>query len=247
MDHPLWQLCRTLHSSTFVDLSHAFDATTPRFAGHPPMQVRQIAELGADGYAAEVYTLAGQTGTHLDAPSHMSRGRAVDAIPCREMVAPLVAFDISAKAAENADYELSVADVLAWEESHGEVPAGAFAALASGWSQRWPDQAAMENADGDGAWHWPGWSLEALALLFEERGILACGHETLSTDSGAKTHAGDYRGEVYILARDAYQVELLANLQEVPPAGAIVFVTVPKIRAGTGFPARVFAVVPSPA
>ena len=37
---------------------------------------------------------------------------------------------------------------------------------------------------------------------------------------------------------------LLDGLDEVPEAGAIVFVTVPKPEGGSGFPARVFAIVP---
>jgi kynurenine formamidase len=37
---------------------------------------------------------------------------------------------------------------------------------------------------------------------------------------------------------------LLTNLDQVPEAGGIVFVTFPKPKDDSGFPARVFAVVP---
>jgi len=37
---------------------------------------------------------------------------------------------------------------------------------------------------------------------------------------------------------------LLANLDKVPEAGAIVVVTFPKPKGGSGFPARVFAILP---
>jgi kynurenine formamidase len=41
-----------------------------------------------------------------------------------------------------------------------------------------------------------------------------------------------------------YQVELLANLDRVPEAGGLVWVTPPKVEDGAGFHARVIAIVP---
>ena len=46
------------------------------------------------------------------------------------------------------------------------------------------------------------------------------------------------------LGTDHYRIELLANLDKVPEAGAIVVVTFPKPKGGSGFPARVFAILP---
>jgi kynurenine formamidase len=37
---------------------------------------------------------------------------------------------------------------------------------------------------------------------------------------------------------------LLANLDQVPEAGGLVWVTTPKVEDGAGFPARVIAIVP---
>ena len=47
-----------------------------------------------------------------------------------------------------------------------------------------------------------------------------------------------------MLGTDHYQIELLTNLDKVPEAGAIVIVSFPKPKDGSGFPARVFAIVP---
>ena len=41
-----------------------------------------------------------------------------------------------------------------------------------------------------------------------------------------------------------YQIELLTNLDQMPEAGAIAIVSFPKPKNGSGFPARVFAIVP---
>ena len=50
--------------------------------------------------------------------------------------------------------------------------------------------------------------------------------------------------ESYILHQNHYQIELLTNLDRVPEYGALVVVTFPKVKDGSGFPARVFAILP---
>jgi len=47
-----------------------------------------------------------------------------------------------------------------------------------------------------------------------------------------------------VLGTNHYQIEMLANLDQVPEAGGLVWVTFPKVENGSGFPARVIAVVP---
>jgi kynurenine formamidase len=83
-----------------------------------------------------------------------------------------------------------------------------------------------------------------LQYLYETRKITASGHETTDTDPGLATTKDDYSLESYILGTNHYQIELLANLDQVPEAGALVVVTFPKPKDGSGFPARVFAIVP---
>jgi kynurenine formamidase len=80
--------------------------------------------------------------------------------------------------------------------------------------------------------------------IYEERKITASGHETTDTDPGIATTKDDYSLETYILGTNHYQIELLTNLDEVLESGAIVVVSFPKARGGSGFPARVFAIVP---
>jgi kynurenine formamidase len=69
-------------------------------------------------------------------------------------------------------------------------------------------------------------------------------HETTDTDPGLATSKEDYSLETYILSTNHYQIELLANLDQVPETGALVVVSFPKPKGGSGFPARVFAIVP---
>ena len=181
----------------------------------------------------------------MDPPAHFIAGkRTVDQIDVREMVLPLVVLDVSRQAARDPDYQVTMDDVRAWEARHGAIPAGAFVALRTDWGKRWPDAARMRNEDADGVAHYPGWRLDVLRYLYETRGITASGHETTDTDPGIATSKDDYALETYILSRDRYQIELLANLDQVPEAGAIAIVTFPKPEGGSGFPARVFAIIP---
>ena len=59
------------------------------------------------------------------------------------------------------------------------------------------------------------------------------------------TSKEDYSLEMYILSTNHYQIELLANLDQVPESGAIVIVSFPKPKGGSGFPARVIAIAPN--
>ncbi|WP_374439593.1 cyclase family protein [Pseudomonas panipatensis] len=241
----LWDTYAQLHEHTWVDLTHAFDKDTPHWKGFEPMQRQTLYTVDKDGFQVELYSHVGQWGTHVDPPLHFHKGlRSVDQIEVKEQFLPLVVFDIHQQVAKNPDYVLSLADVKAWEAKHGPVPKGAFAALRTDWSKRWPDQAKMQNLDAKGVAHYPGWSKEALVYLYETRKITASGHETTDTDPGLATSKDDYSLESYILGTNHYQIELLDNLDKVPEAGALAVVSFPKIAQGTGFPARVFAILP---
>jgi len=247
----LAEIYSILKTKEFVDLTHTFDTEIPHWPGFPQEKRETIywydKGVGTIGYGffAQVFSHVGQWGTHCDAPAHFARGkRTLDQIGVKEMLLPLVVFDVHEKAAANPDYALTLEDVKEWEKKHGPVPEGAFAAMRTDWSKRWPDAAAMRNADAAGTAHYPGWSLEAMKYLFEERKITASGHEPTDTDPGVSTSKGDYTCEAYVLGQDRYQIELLANLDRVPENGALVVVAFPKPFFGSGFPARVFAILP---
>jgi kynurenine formamidase len=209
------------------------------------MRLRDTHTYERDGFWAQEFTHVGQWGTHVDPPAHFHKGlRTVDAITLEEMVLPLVVIDVHKKVEQNPDYMLTVEDIHDWETRNGKIPGDSFVAMRTDWSKRSPDPEAMANPDENGIAHYPGWSLESLQFLYEERGIAASGHETTDTDPGIRTSAGNYEGESYVLKRNHYQIELLANLDSVPEKGALVICTFPKPLHGSGFPARVFAIVP---
>ena len=250
-DTELWKIQKTLASKKYVDLTHDFEPGIPRWPGFPDETRKTIywydkrADTMGAGFFSEVFTHVGQWGTHVDPPAHFIKGlRTIDQIDLKEMILPLVVVDVHAAAAKNPDYTLSIERIKKWEKDHGEIPVGAFVAMRTDWSKRWPNAAKMENRDANGVAHYPGWSLPALKYLYEERKITASGHETTDTDPGIATTKEDYSLETYILSTNHYQIELLTNLDQVPESGAIVVVSFPKPKGGSGFPARVFAILP---
>jgi kynurenine formamidase len=245
-DEPrLWKIVRELKSCRFVDLTHAFAPGIPHWKGFPDEQRTDLFSYEKDGFWAQQFCHIGQWGTHVDPPAHFHKGlRTVDQIPLQEMILPLVVIDVTKEVTGNPDFVLKAGHIEDWEQRHGPIPSGAFVAMRTDWSKRWPDHANMQNADDKGTAHYPGWSLEALQLLLETRAVTAIGHETTDTDPGLSTSKNVYECESYVLKQNRWQIELLANLDQLPARGAMLVCSFPKPKNGSGFPARVFAVVP---
>ncbi|ALE05627.1 cyclase [Arthrobacter sp. ERGS1:01] len=241
----LWNELSTLLSDrTFTDMTHAFHPGQPHFPAFPDETREAVFDLAkGDGFTAHRYSIIGQWGTHVDPPSHFIRGgRTLDQIPVDEMVLPLVILDITDRVYSDPDATPTLEDVHAWEKRNGPVPAGSFVALRTGWSRLWPDTHAMANKDDAGVSHTPGWSQAVLTFLIEQRSVSAVGHEQTDTDPGIATSNSDFSLETYVLSKDRWQIELLANLDGLPETGAALIATWPKPLQGSGFPARVFAV-----
>jgi len=242
----LWDYYENVvQKKAFVDLTHSFGVGIPNCCAFPEMTRTTLFNYSSDGFMAEWFCHMGQWGTHVDPPAHFIQGlRWVDQISPKEMIFPLVVFDVSEKVAANADYQLTMEDVQNWEEKYGPVPPGSFAIMRTDWSSRWPNSTALLNRDSQGTSHYPGWTLPVLTYLYDQRNITASGHETTDTDYGIDASQEKYPLETYILMTNHYQIELLANVNELPEFGAILLVSFPKIENGSGFPARAFAIIP---
>jgi Putative cyclase len=158
----LWQIQQILAGKRYVDLTHEFAPGIPHWPGFPDETRKTIhwydkrANIKGTGFY-ELFTHVGQWGTHVDPPAHFIKGlRTVDQIDPKEMILPLVVIDVHEECAKNPDYTLSLEQVNKWEKNHGQIPAGAFVAMRTDWSKRWPDAAQMANKDANGVAHYPG-------------------------------------------------------------------------------------------
>ena len=186
----LWTELDKLKSATWVELSHPLTDDSPYWAGIPAGSVelcRTVFDYDEEMLSCHIHTykFPGQFGTHIDFPNHFTPGAAgAEAYGAADMVMPLVVIDLTPKiAAEGPDVTITVNDIEAWETEHGRIPVGAFVALRTDWSKRWPDNDALNNFDDEGGEHCPGWSMEALQFLYNERDIAMNGHETFDTDA----------------------------------------------------------------
>lgn len=245
MTNELLNAFNILKKKQWIDLTHSFGPDSPHFSAFESATFKTLFDHD-DGFFAQSFTFPGQYGTHIDAPIHFVRDtRYLNELELKELVLPLIVIDQSKEATQNHDFTLTVDDILKFEEQHGKIEAGTFVALRTDWSKRWPNKEAFDNKDAEGNNRIPGWGLDALKFLFEERGIKAVGHETYDTDSSIDFQKNEaLLGEYYVLEQNTFQVELLKNLDQVPAKGAIIFNIVPKPEKASGFPVRSFAVLP---
>lgn len=234
---------RVIASKKFVDLTHSFAPDTPVWSGFGQAKFTPAADpkthkpymIKDDGFRATFYEIVGQYGTHVDPPAHFDeKGITMDEILLKQMILPLIVLDDTLYLAKDQNHAFSMADLRAWEKKHGRIPRGSFVALRTDMYKDW-----NSNPERFKRAPFPAWAFETIKFLYEQRGVVATGHEAMDTDTTEKMDS-----ETYILQHGHYQIEVMANLDKVPPKGALVVVTWPKVRKGLGFPARVFAILP---
>ncbi len=248
--YQLWDALKKAKQLRWVELSHRVDNDSPVWSGIPQGSV-EIAKTVYDwgepmlDCLIQTFKFPGQFGTHIDFPGHFIKGAPLsEAYSVQDGVFPLCVIDVTDKVAQDPCYAVTAQDIRDYEKKYGPIPDGAFVALYTGWSSRWPDMAALSGTAEDGSENFPGWSLEALRYIYEERNAAANGHETLDTDaSRVAAQEGDLACERYVLGKGKLQIELLCNLDQVPPAGAVLLAAYPNIAGATGLPARVWAIM----
>jgi kynurenine formamidase len=223
-----------------IDLTHPLAGDGPVFPGGTPFQLQQL-ENSENGYAQNRFTTGEHTGTHIDAPSHISKGsKSIDAVPLQDLSGPIALIDISAKAGQNSEALLTVDDIQASEQRDGAISARSFVLVRTGWSKRWSNPQAYLNADAKKVLHFPGVSVEAARFLLKERKVLGIGIDTPSVDPGTST---DFAEHHVLLQAGMVNLENLDHLEALPARGAYLFAAALPIKGGTGAPARVFALV----
>jgi kynurenine formamidase len=228
---------KTISYSRVISLSHLIASTIPRWPGDPPVQFEPVAAIAQAGYYLRSFSLGEHSATHMNAPiSFEPAGAGIEAYVPESLVVPAIVIDIQAQAAEDADYMLTVEDVLVWENHRGSVPAGSVVLLYTGWQQKWSEPDAFLNQG-----HFPGFGSATTQFLLKERQIAGVGIDTHGVDGGQDLSFATNR---QVLAQQGIVLENLTNLDQLPPIGTTLVIGLLKLAAGSGSPASVLAFVP---
>ena len=247
--YKLWEELADLKKLKWVELSHSLNNDSPYWSGIPEGSVdlcNVVFDWGNPMLECRIHTFKfpGQFGTHIDFPGHFVKDAPLsESYGVKDAAFPLCVVDITDKVAKDPTYAVSVQDIKDYEAKYGPIPDGAFVALRTDWYKNWPDMDALSGIAEDGSENFPGWSLDALKYIYEERNAAANGHEALDTDASKEAaKAGDLACERYVLQQGKLQIEVLKNLDKVAPAGAILIAAWPRFEGATGLPARVWAI-----
>jgi kynurenine formamidase len=238
-----------------VDLTQTLSPEFPHIGLPPemgqawPFRIEEVSRYDERGPAWywNNFSCGEHTGTHFDAPIHWISGRdlpqnATDSIPPERFIGPACVVDCSRESASDPDFLLTKKKLLAWEKQHGRIPPRAWVLMRTDWSKR-ADPVAYQNYDETGQ-HTPGPDVDAVKFLVEERDILGFGTESIGTDSGQAQHLRPpYPCHYFMHGAGRYGLQCLANLDRLPPTGAVVIAAPLKIRNGSGSPLRAIALV----
>ena len=236
-------------NGTVVDLSHDYSDQSifwPTAEGFTLEKVADGVTPGGYYYAANNFESAEHGGTHVDAPVHFAQGKwSVDQIPVQQLMGEAAVVDVSATSASQPDYQVTVADLEAWEKANGSLN-GAIVLIRTDYSKRWPDAARyLGTAErGEGAvpkLHFPGIHPDAAKWLAGNRTVKAVGIDTASIDYGQSTLFETHR---VLYERNIPGLENLSNLDRLPARGATLIALPMKIKGGSGAPLRAIALVP---
>ena len=225
------------------DLTHVISDRTPTYEGdRNSYRDQKQADIDKQGYTLGVITIPEHFGTHVDAPGHFIKGGAtIDQLDPQHLIAPAVVIDVRDKVKANADYTVGPDVIQAWEKTNGRIPDRAVVCLLTGWGDLYSDVDKYRGVDSAGVMHFPGYSAQAVEYLLKDAKIVALGIDTLSIDNGPSK---DFAAHRVALGAGLFHIENLANLDKLPPKGAVVFVGPLPLEGGSGSPARVLAIAP---
>jgi arylformamidase len=205
-------------SRTIIDISRPIFTGMAIYPRNPPVEIAAAKSIArGDSSNVSLLTLGSHTGTHVDAPLHMSdAGRGVDTVSLDAMIGPALVIDIA-----DDVRAIGAAELRDHIGRHVRI------LLRSRNSRRF---AASGNFEEDFTYLAP----DGAALLVE-RGVVLVGVDALSVE---QYHAGHHRSHDTLLGAGIAVVEGLAL--EGVTAGEYQLVCLPlRIRGCDGAPARV--------
>ncbi|CEK11110.1 cyclase family protein [Legionella hackeliae] len=220
---------------TLVDLTHVLTDSIPSWEGNCGFRHQNLQDYDASldvSFRVQHLTMDAGIGTHMDAPAHCVKdGKTIADFDLNELLAPCVVIDVSST--QTANNTVIPEDIFAFEDRHGEIGAGSFVIIRTGWERYWNSPRKYRNN-----YNFPSLGAETAKLLLN-RNISGLGIDTLSPD---RPDAG-YPVHQLILGAGKYIVENIANSGLLPPMGSYILVLPLKINEGTEAPVRLVALL----
>lgn len=232
----------TITYSQVIHLSHVIHPDIPQWPDDPIVEFATVAHIAHNSYYLRSFTLGEHSATHMNAPKSFHHdGIGIDQYPAHSLILPGIVIDICEQAKLDPDYALSIADVLNWEQNHGEISSGSLVLLYTGWQNRWLDKQAFFHQDAQGIMHFPGFSGDTTQFLLKERQVAGLGIDTHGVDPGRDN---SFTINSLVLAQPRIVLENLTNLDQLPPQGTTLIIGILRLRDGSGCPVGVLALLP---
>lgn len=238
-----------LSTGRWIDLTHPFNADSVYWPTAEMFTKTEVFHGHTEAgffYSAYNFAAAEHGGTHMDSPIHFAEGaHTTDQVPVQQLIGPGFIIDVSAQAAENADYLVTAGDIEAFEAEHGQIPQGAIVLLNTGRAHLYPDRASYmgtveRGQEAVAKLHFPGLGVDGAELLIA-RGIGAVGIDTPSIDYG---QSKDFATHVALMTHNIPAFENVGDMSELPATGSTIIALPMKIEGGSGGPLRIVAHVP---
>jgi kynurenine formamidase len=239
-----------IKENNWIDLTYTFDSTTlywpNNVCGFEHKEDFKGTTPGGYFYSSYSICTPEHGGTHIDAPIHFAKDHlTVDSIPLSSLSGRGIIVDVSEKALKNRDYQVTVADLQAWEKANGEIKTGTIILFRTGYGQFYPNRekyfgSALTGEKAIPELHFPGISAEAATWLVKTKKAKAVGLDTPSMDYG---QSKDFMTHRILLGANIPGFENVAHLDQLPLKGFEIMALPMKIGGGSGAPLRIAASV----
>lgn len=222
-----------------IDLSHPIDSNIPLWPGDPQVEFSLVADYLAEGYFLRSFSMGEHSGTHVNsALSFTEQAADIASMNRSHWLVPAVCIDISESVKLEETYQLTVGDILRWEQHHRPISEGEVVLVLTGWSEYWLDPEKYFNIVEEIA-QFPSISQQAVEFLIHQRNITGVGIDTHGLDSPHDNHFGINQA---LLSNQRLAVENLTNLNQLPATDIMLMIGLLKLVGGSGSPVAVTAI-----